>query len=134
MDLVLTSPPYYDALDYARDNRLRLWFLGIANWKTLDRKLIRRVGTYEDRMVSCLREIRRVLKSGKYAVLVVGESNSNGRHKDTAAVLGALAEKVTNGKLRLASSIEDAIPDSRRTRRRKAATRKEQILVFRKVQ
>ena len=33
VDLVLTSPPYYDALDYARDNRLRLWFLGLRDWR-----------------------------------------------------------------------------------------------------
>ena len=28
IDCVITSPPYMNALDYVRDNRLRLWFLG----------------------------------------------------------------------------------------------------------
>jgi hypothetical protein len=30
IDAVITSPPYMNALDYVRDNRLRLWFLGVS--------------------------------------------------------------------------------------------------------
>lgn len=29
VDCIVSSPPYFGALDYARDNRLRLWFLGV---------------------------------------------------------------------------------------------------------
>ena len=29
-DAVITSPPYMNALDYGRDNRLRLWFIDPA--------------------------------------------------------------------------------------------------------
>jgi adenine-specific DNA methylase len=31
IDAIISSPPYMNALDYARDNRLRLWFLGEIN-------------------------------------------------------------------------------------------------------
>ncbi|HAJ59742.1 MAG TPA: hypothetical protein DCP31_11110 [Cyanobacteria bacterium UBA8543] len=39
VDAIISSPPYFGALDYARDNRLRLWFLGCENWKELDATL-----------------------------------------------------------------------------------------------
>jgi len=42
IDAVITSPPYMDALDYARDNRLRLWFLGINDYKQIMEKEIRK--------------------------------------------------------------------------------------------
>ncbi len=32
VDAIITSPPYMRQLDYAIDNRLRLWFLGIGYW------------------------------------------------------------------------------------------------------
>jgi tRNA G10 N-methylase Trm11 len=36
---IITSPPYMKSLTYARDNRLRLWFLGIEDWKGLDKTI-----------------------------------------------------------------------------------------------
>jgi hypothetical protein len=40
IDCVITSPPYMNALDYGRDNRLRLWFLGEPYLESLDRVLL----------------------------------------------------------------------------------------------
>ena len=37
LDCLITSPPYMNALDYGRDNRLRLWFLGDHGPDDLDR-------------------------------------------------------------------------------------------------
>lgn len=39
VDVIITSPPYMRQLSYARDNRLRLWFIGINDWKQLDSKI-----------------------------------------------------------------------------------------------
>jgi DNA modification methylase len=36
IDAVISSPPYMNALDYGRDNRLRLWFLGVTDYKYYD--------------------------------------------------------------------------------------------------
>jgi hypothetical protein len=36
---IITSPPYMKSLTYARDNRLRLWFLGIEDWNELDKNI-----------------------------------------------------------------------------------------------
>ena len=38
IDAVITSPPYMDTLNYGGDNRLRLWFLGVDDYKGYDTK------------------------------------------------------------------------------------------------
>ncbi len=129
-DLVLTSPPYYDALDYARDNRLRLWFLGQRDWKELNRRLTTSNKKYEDQMGECLKEMYRVLKPGRLCVLVVGEVQRNGTTLDTGVVLGTLAHEVTSGGFALDCVVEDSIPDVRRSRRGTKTTRVEKILVL----
>jgi DNA modification methylase len=131
-DLILSSPPYYGALDYARDNRLRLWFLGEPDWRTLNGRLMSREGTYEQQMARCLSEMYRVLKVQRFCVLVVGEVQHNGKTRDTGAVLGRLATEVTDGAFRVDCVIEDEIPDIRRSRRGTKTTKLEKILVLRK--
>jgi DNA modification methylase len=132
MDFILTSPPYYDALDYARDNRLRLWFLGEREWERVDRRLIGERGSYERDMAQCFREMYRVLKPGGNCVLIVGEVSRDGRTRDTGAVLGELARRATGGRFALDCVIEDEIPDVRRSRRGTKTTRVEKILVLNK--
>jgi SAM-dependent methyltransferase len=132
VDFILTSPPYYDALDYARDNRLRLWFLGEREWERVDRRLIGERKSYERDMEQCFREMHRVLKPGRNCVLIVGEVNRDGRTEDTGAVLGEIARRATGGGFALECVIEDEIPDIRRSRRGTKTTRVEKILVFNK--
>lgn len=132
MDFILTSPPYYGALDYARDNRLRLWFLGERDWQRLNEHLTARDRIYEEHMEGCLREMHRILKRGRYCVLIVGEVQRNGKTRDTGAVLAALAQKATGNGFALECAIEDEIPDIRRSRRGTKTTRLEKILVFKR--
>jgi hypothetical protein len=132
MHLIITSPPYYRALDYARDNRLRLWFLGEHDWHSVNRRLINSEKAYEEQMGDCLREMYRVLKRGRYCVLVVGEVQSNGKTRDTGAVLGTLASQATGGAFHLHCAVEDEMPDIRRSRRGTKTTKVEKILVLEK--
>jgi DNA modification methylase len=46
VDTIISSPPYFGALDYARDNRLRLWFLGCEDWKELDASMTAKTRVY----------------------------------------------------------------------------------------
>ena len=131
-DLILTSPPYYGALDYARDNRLRLWFLGVCDWHALDKRLTSDGRVYERHMRACLKEMYRVLKPARYCVLIVGEVQRNGITKDTGAVLGAMAAEATGGGFSVDCVVEDEIPDIRRSRRGSKTTRIEKILVLQK--
>ena len=72
VDLVVTSPPFLDTVDYATDNWLRCWFAGIdpgeiaidmhrsqENWSAMVRRT--------------LAELARVLRSGGYVAFEVGE-------------------------------------------------------------
>jgi SAM-dependent methyltransferase len=130
VDLILSSPPYFGALDYARDNRLRLWFLGERDWKSLDKRLTSNDKVYAPQMEECVSEMYRVLKAGKYCVLVLGDVSRNGKTKDTAAIIADIAFRVSGGKLITVDLIRDEIPDDRRSRRRTKTTKNEKVLVL----
>lgn len=72
VDLVVTSPPFLDVVDYAGDNWLRCWFngidpTGIGIWT--DKK----PEVWSSRMTSVFFELSRVLKRGGYIAFEVGE-------------------------------------------------------------
>jgi len=132
VDAVISSPPYFGALDYARDNRLRLWFLGCKDWKALDESLTASNKAYLPQMSVCLQEMCRVLKRNRHCVLVLGDVERNGKTRRTAEILADLASRVTSGQLVTETIYDDRIPDERRARRRTATTKFERILVMHK--
>ncbi len=132
MGAIVSSPPYFGALDYARDNRLRLWFLGCEDWKELDNALTASRKVYLPQMSHCLREMYRVLKEGSHCVLVLGDVERDGKTRRTAEILGDLAVEVTGGGFSVEQIYDDRIPDDRRTRRRTKTTKFERILIMRK--
>jgi DNA methylase len=72
VDLVVTSPPFLDTVDYAQDNWLRAWFCGID----LDRDPIwhlRHVDDWTAAMTRVFAELRRVLRPGGCVAFEVGE-------------------------------------------------------------
>lgn len=133
VDAIISSPPYFGALDYARDNRLRLWFLGCKDWKKLEASLTASNKVYLPQMRICLREMYRVLKPGHYCVLVLGDVERNGKTRRTAEILSELAAQATDHGFVTELIYDDRIPDERRSRRRTKTTKFERILVMRKV-
>jgi len=82
VDGVITSPPYSFAIDYAENDRPQLEYLGFdvdklkskmigLTGKTRKEKLQR----YFDDMNRVMSEISRVLKTGKYAVTIIGSND-----------------------------------------------------------
>lgn len=72
VSLVVTSPPFLDVVDYAGDNWLRCWFLGIDLDKvhiTVSRKL----EDWQNTMTRVFHELHRVLKPGGHIAFEVGE-------------------------------------------------------------
>ncbi|MBV9924232.1 MAG: DNA adenine methylase [Acidobacteria bacterium] len=132
VDAIISSPPYFGALDYARDNRLRLWFLGCEDWKSLDASLTASNKVYLPQMSECLKEMYRVLKPGGRCVLVLGDVERDGECRQTAEILSNLAKESTNGGFITETIYDDHIPDERRTRRRTRTTKFERILIMRK--
>jgi len=129
---IISSPPYFGALDYARDNRLRLWFLGCEDWKELDASLTAKNKVYLPQMSQCLNEMYRVLKPGGYCVLVLGDVEKDGKIRRTAEILADLAVDVTQNQFVVNTIYDDRIPDERRSRRRTRTTKFERILVMQK--
>jgi SAM-dependent methyltransferase len=132
IDAIISSPPYFGALDYARDNRLRLWFLGCEDWKELDASLTANDKVYLPQMSRCLKELHRVLKPGGHCILVLGDVEREGKTRRTAEVLADLAVEVTQDRFVVDTIYDDRIPDERRSRRRTQTTKFERILVMHK--
>lgn len=129
VNTIISSPPYFGALDYARDNRLRLWFLGCDDWKKLDESLTANSKVYLPQMTKCLEEMYRVLKHEGFCVLVLGDVDRNGKTKNTAEILADIAKTIG---FKINEIISDTIPDERRSRRKTKTTKIERILVMHK--
>ena len=72
VDLVVTSPPFLDTIDYMRDNWLRMWFCGIE----IESGKIWQLKSLENwvaRITDVFVELRRILKPGGKIAFEVGE-------------------------------------------------------------
>lgn len=133
VDLVVTSPPYIAVIDYAHANRL---LYAWKNWQLQeDRDLeigarYRRgrknlVSEYLADMQRVWSEVHRVMRSGAYCAIVIGESRKfPGVVDQTIAQLKNELNLVWGPKVRQ--------PTRRRVSDRLARPAKEQILVFQK--
>jgi len=72
VDLVVTSPPFLSVVDYAGDNWLRCWFMGIDP-SSVAITMARKVEDWEEVMTRVMKELRRVLKRGGHVAFEVGE-------------------------------------------------------------
>ncbi|MCR9143112.1 MAG: site-specific DNA-methyltransferase [bacterium] len=71
VDLVVTSPPFLDKVNYVADNWMRSWFLGYDAEPELT--MTPDVGEWVEFMAGVMRDLGRVLKPGARAVIEVGE-------------------------------------------------------------
>lgn len=127
---LITSPPYMNALDYRRDNRLRLWFLDRSTTNYSPEPTDRAKGLL--RMTDVLaRKASGCLRNGGHLVLVVGETVDRKRIRSHPSETFAKAILDT-GVVKLVEAFEDKIPDIRRSRRDCRGTKTEHVLVFRK--
>lgn len=128
---IITSPPYMNALDYRRDNRLRLWFIDrtVSNYfpEPTDKH-----AEFIRMMQSLVVKAGTALKTGGHLILVVGETIRRNRKvgHPSSTVLELVSSHART--LRVIDIIEDVIPDIRRSRRDYRGTKTEHVLVFRK--
>jgi methylase of polypeptide subunit release factors len=79
VDLIVTSPPFLDKVDYLVDNWLEFWFAGIkARSFSANLVMARSLEEWSEFIRDVLREMLRVLKPGGYAVVEVGEVETGG--------------------------------------------------------
>lgn len=128
VDCILTSPPYMRQLDYGRDNRLRLWFLGVEDSRALDHQISPRRAAFLKLMGRCFMKWKAVLKRDRYCILVVGDGGSELKDANLPTLISQIAQK--QGFAHILDHTE-AIPNERRVRRGLTGSTSETILVFR---
>jgi DNA modification methylase len=131
VDVIITSPPYMRQLSYARDNRLRLWFIGINDWKQLDSKISPTSKKYFDLCRSCLKLWHTILPPKGLCVLVLGDNYSHQYKMHLPDAIAHIATKEIGG-YSVAWKYTEAIPNDRRIRRGCYGNLTETILVLRK--
>jgi SAM-dependent methyltransferase len=72
VSLVVTSPPFLDVVQYADDNWLRCWFLGIDP-KSVAITVPKKLDAWAVVMANVFRELHRVVKPGGHIAFEVGE-------------------------------------------------------------
>jgi DNA methylase. len=74
VDLIITSPPFLDKVNYKQDNWLRAWFLGIEEeLNQLPLGIYSSLEEWKKFMVESIKEMIRVVKPGGRIVIEVGE-------------------------------------------------------------
>jgi hypothetical protein len=72
VDLVVTSPPFLNVVQYATDNWLRCWFLGI-DAKAVKLTIPTKLADWQQVMTEVFRELFRMLRPGGHIAFEVGE-------------------------------------------------------------
>lgn len=74
VDLIVTSPPFLDKVNYLQDNWMRAWFLGLEEEaESTPPTVTQRLDLWADFMAAVMQEMLRALKPGARAVIEVGE-------------------------------------------------------------
>jgi len=130
-DSVITSPPYMNALDYGRDNRLRLWFINPSLVQSVDNGVTRKREAFISAACHLAHKVEAGLNPGGYCVLVVGESLQRTFTAHPSEIVFQLITQHAPS-LQLKEVVCDDIPDVRRTRRECKGIKREHFLVFQK--
>lgn len=131
VDAIITSPPYMRQLDYGRDNRLRLWFLGKEEWKTLNGTISPTESRFLELMKGCFIRWHSMLTARGTCVLVLG----NGRCRSRGVTIPEAVEQIAVNEMKGFSLLwryTEAIPDTRRVRKHCSGSTTETVLALRK--
>lgn len=127
VDLVVTSPPYLQVVNYAQSNWIRLWLLGLdevgreqgAGRKKLNAVLDHRhtYSSYCDFMLRTTLGIERVLKRDGVAVLIIGDVKDSGKDDPLPLAAKMWQDIKDRTNLRLIDMVEDELPTSSKVSR-----------------
>jgi DNA modification methylase len=114
VDVIVSSPPYFDTIDYVASNKLRLGVLGLneeENYR-LKEDLIQKENNYLEQMEIVGKNLKRVLKNKGLCIFVLGDLHKNTKIRNTAQEVAKVYENLGFRNLAI---IEDEIPLARRT-------------------
>ena len=119
-------------LDYARDNRLRLWFLGLDGSKQLDEQVSPSEETFLQLMAECFTHWKTLVTRGDYCVLILGDTYCRSLKQPLPKAITFIATQKIGGYC-LAWEHCEKIPTDRRVRRSYRGNRTETILALRRI-
>jgi hypothetical protein len=128
-DCLITSPPYMNALDYGRDNRLRLWFIDPSLAQRVDNGVTKSLDRFEYAITNLGQKIERSLRPQGYCVFVVGEALTRNFSSHPSEILKTIMRDHAPSLVLLQVLVDD-IPDVRRTRRSYRGVKTEHVLIF----
>jgi hypothetical protein len=128
-DALISSPPYMNALDYGRDNRLRLWFIDQTTAERVDNDVTQRRQAFTDAISSLAHKVESGLRRHGYCVFVVGEELTSRSESHPSEVVVTTFKNAAPS-LKLKRVLADNIPDIRRTRRECRGVKTEHFLIF----
>ena len=113
VDAVVSSPPYYNTLNYVTDNRLRIAFLGYDEdgRSNLDDKLIQHRADYLEDMRKVGKRLRDCIKPDGYCIFVLGDMHSGKKTINTAQDIGEVYKEL--GFKVHENIVEDKMPDNK---------------------
>jgi Putative RNA methylase family UPF0020 len=130
---VITSPPYMNELDYVRDNRLRLWFIGRRLPSTIEQGHAKKILQFQNLLTKVCSHFSSMIRPGGFISLVLGEATRGGRPTDTSNVAKHVFGSCKALRdFTLEMIYEDRVPDIRRSRRECRGTKAETILIYRR--
>lgn len=103
VDRIVTSPPYANTMDYYLYHKQRMNILGFDFKRTQQMEIGSRheysslrapASKWRNDYLDCLREFRRVLKSGGEAIIVIGDSQIAGTKVDAADLTMSLSKEL----------------------------------------
>jgi SAM-dependent methyltransferase len=131
INAIITSPPYMRQLDYGRDNRLRLWFIGTEDWQSLNDKISPPEKSFIELMRKCLMRWHDFLVPGGLCVLVLGDGYCRSYGLTIPDAIAHIAVEELNG-YSIMWRYTEVIPGVRRVRRNCSGSTTETILVLKK--
>lgn len=130
VDCIITSPPYMNALDYGRDNRLRLWFSAGSDVSRAVDSRTNSISLFGGLLKAAGTRTHESLRRGGYCLLVIGELGV----RSLESLIELLQENFESAAAdcKLVGVISDSIPDIRRARRDKRGVKKEHVFIYRR--
>ena len=129
VDLVVSSPPYFNTLDYVNDNRLRLEFLGYSKdgRNKLKKELIQNKMNYLDDMKRVGHELNRVIKPNGLCIFILGDLHSGNTIINTAQEVKSIYEKIGFSSLGV---VEDSMPKNKAIPSKIKRNKSDRILIL----
>jgi len=127
---IITSPPYMKSLTYARDNRLRLWFLGVEDWKELDKIISPTSIIFLNTMKKCFVKWNKIQNKKDKCIIIIGDILF--KYSSEKIPLHEAILDIAKTHYKLIKAYKDPIPEEKKMVKGNEKIKREIILVLEK--